>query len=282
VDGEGRGLSDALVLARSESSAHWTRTGADGSFDLSDTPQGPLEVTAWLLGFATASRTVDGPQAELELRLARPAVEPGSPLPELAGAPLSGLVQACMPDQALPARHEVLLVPRDGPQSVQGAVLEATTTDTEGRFTFERVAFGTYDLQVLPDWARGGSWPDLTGEGPFWIEHLTGGTDSPPVPLACGAILARLFDDAEDPVEGALVLLHLEGAPGVLWPPTTTGPDGRFEFLELPVGNYELEVRAGESSLLGVRARVEAGRVTQPDLPPIAPRQSPGDGLGPR
>jgi hypothetical protein len=275
-------LYDALVLVRSKSSAQWTRTDADGRFELTETPQEPLEVTAWLLGFATASRSVDGPLAELELRLLRPAVEPGSPLPPLAGAPLTGLVQACLPDQALPARHEVLLVPRDGPQSVQWAVLEATTTNTEGRFNFERVAFGTYDLQVLPEWARGGSWPDLTGEGPFWIEHLPGGTDAPLVPLACGAILARLLDDAEDPVEGALVLLHLEGAPGLLWPPTTTGPDGRFEFLEIPVGNYELEVRAGESTLLGVRTSVEAGRVTQPDLPPIAPRQPPGGGLGPR
>jgi len=77
------------------------------------------------------------------------------------------------------------------------------------------------------------------------------------------------------PVEGALVLLADGDRPGRLWPPQTSGPEGRFRIRDLPPGPYRVTVRAGEGALEDLPLVVRPGEVRVIDLPELDVRDGP-------
>ncbi len=275
IDTSNRPVAEAIVAARTDIVVAWTRSDAEGRFSLQGLLPGKAKVSAWRLGSPPIGRELDVPQADIEVVLPEFEFAAGEPSPTLDESPLAGRVLGCIADSSelSGAPFEVLLVPRDPVDTLQSALLSSSATDAQGRFEFPHLLHGTYRVVVLPAWARGGSWPDLTAASSRELEH---GPNSPPhltIELACGSILAQLLDEEGVPVEGALVTMAPTDQPARVWPPTTTGPDGRFEFNALPSGDYQLDVRAGEGSISALRVRVEAGGTSTLDLPPILVRK---------
>ena len=273
VDTSGNPISDAVVVARSQEQAQWTRSDAHGRFELASLPAGKAQVSAWRLGKLPGGLEVEVPKADLSLVLAESEYGVGPTLPTSKNRTLGGRVEGCAVDGMLGLRHEVLLIPRAPAHEIQMAVLANAMTSETGQFQFPELALGSYTVVVLPEWARGGSWPDLTAPGAQRLEHTELEPTALTIPLACGSVLARLVDEQGEPVEGALIVIRPTSAPGRVWPPTSTGPDGRFEFRELPAGKYELDLRAGEGAILALPVEVAAGEVSQPDLPAIVVRK---------
>ncbi len=273
VDTSGGPIADAVVVARSGEQAQWTRSDEQGRFVLHSLPPGKAQVSAWLLGKLPAGLEVQLPSQDLSVVLAESEYQAGSAMPSSKSRALTGRVESCTRDGSLGARHEVLLIPRAPVNELQSAVLATTMTSEAGEFQFDKLALGSYQVVVLPEWARGGSWPDLTAPAAQFLECSELEPSTLTIPLACGSVLASLADEEGEPVEGALIVIRPAGAPGKVWPTTSTGPDGRFEFRELPAGKYELDLRAGEGSILALPVEIFAGEVSQPDLPAIVVRK---------
>jgi hypothetical protein len=289
VGPEGEPVADALVFVNADDRPGWTYTGVDGAFEVAGLSHGPRTMSVVARGYDPVTRELHGESAgEVEL-VARP--EPVS-MPAVERATLTGRVistdplgtlDPLTPDQAR-SSYEVQLVPTSPPEEFGGALPRATTVDAQGNFVFEELAAGSYTVRVLPSWARDGSWPDLTRpteatDGTPY-EHLPAGHGPgdgvPPelaVRLATGGARGHLFDDAGEPLEGALLLLHPEGAEERLWPPVATGADGSFVLTDLPAGRYTLTIRAG-GGLLEHTLAIEAGKVTTAELGRLATRGS--------
>ena len=248
-------VADASIYVRSGEVPAWTYTDRDGAFLLEGLQAQPATALVMAWGFPpTKFEVLPGGEA-LSLTLPpRSDRVPG--LPDIERADLIGRV---LHPLGLERGYELVLLPDDAPHLLQGPVRVRTRTDADGRFRIDDVAVGRYKAQVLPLWAQGGSWPDLTAEPDAILDH-SAQTEPVDLHLAAGALSGRLRDPEGRPIEGALVLLSRADDPAHVWPPALSGPTGEFELNDLPPDDYLLEIRAGEGLLTDDPVRIEAGQ----------------------
>jgi hypothetical protein len=172
----------------------------------------------------------------------------------------SGLAEAA-PDLA---GYDVVLAPLADTPPFSGATERRVGTESDGSFRCTDLVAVRYALQVLPPWARGGSWPVLAqGE----VDATAGEPGALVLPLAVGALEGELEEADGRPLVGALVRLTAVdrvdslGSPQ-LWPPMVTDETGRYRAELLPPGRYQLHIRAG-SALLDLEVEVRAGALSR-------------------
>jgi len=256
---------------------HWTFTDERGAFGFQELEVGSFEVV--LL-------TTKTPPTRISLQLPvdgpvtwtlNPEIPPLPVLPELERTSIAGRIH--LPGSLSPTDHplkgyEVRLVPLEGTTPLSGAVDRREKTDSLGNFHFPQVAHGDYRFEVLPPWARGGTWPVLARRPITAGQNLSAALE---VPLAMGALRGTVTNTEDYPIEGALVMLFPlaeDGSPGPkgrFWPPASTDSRGRFLVGELSEGLYRLRVKAGEAAF-ETRTRIRAGETSEVLVEPLDPR----------
>ncbi|MFN0244530.1 MAG: carboxypeptidase regulatory-like domain-containing protein [Planctomycetota bacterium] len=258
VDASGATVPDALVMARAGGEPFWTYSDASGAFHLERLPQGPWAVCVVARGFVPA-------KTELTGCLEPCRIDIGAPVPRMrtlqavVRTPLAGRVVS-----EAAGTYEVVLHPTLAPESLDAPVPRRVMTDAGGRFAIEDLAHGDYRLRVLPAWAESGSWPDLLrplegGDERAYVHDETAKGRELALELAAGSLSAEIASTSGASVEGALVLIHPASDATRVWPPMTTGADGKLVVRDLPAGEYRISVRAGSASAV-TTARVVAGR----------------------
>jgi hypothetical protein len=182
-------------------------------------------------------------------------------------APLSGVARDGLGDPL--AGHEVALWPVAGTSPLSGAVVRRVTTDEAGRFSFPDLAAARYRVGLLPDWARGGSWPLLRSSE---LEHGAPADDAPLALVFDGAAVGgQLFDLRGRPIQGALVQLRSATSEDRVWPAVSTDAAGSFRLEGLPPGDFVVRIHAGTATLER-SIQLVAGEVLELDLLPVEPR----------
>ena len=251
---------------------HWTYTDDDGRFHLARLSAGSFRAVLVTPAAPPTTIPLELPAAEeVRWQLSEP-LPPLPVLPELLRTRLGGRVLAPvgLEGTALEGLEVVLRPAESAPLS--GAVVRRAVCDGEGRFQFEELALEPYRVEVLPPWARGGSWPVLATLPLDGLEPTESSECS--ITLQCGEISGELRDAEGRSLEGALVKLWPaeEGtSPKRLWPPTATDASGAFVVRDLPVGRYRLRLRAGAAEH-ELEADVRAGERTVLALPSLDPR----------
>lgn len=255
LDQEARPVADALVFVNVAGRPAWSYTGEDGTFLFEDLEPGTRTVSIVARGLEPETLVFEGESAGELTLTPRPA---HASIPEVQRATLTGRVLVSGSLGLRPV--ELQLVPLAPPETFGGALPRSANVGDDGAFEVPDLANGEYIVRVVPAWARGGSWPDLTqplakpdaGANTTSYEHLSDGHGPgdgvPPelaIELSVGRASGRLFDEEGEPIEGALVLVWPKGSPNRVWPPVATAPDGSFELDDLPAGEYVLTIRAG-------------------------------------
>lgn len=277
VDAGGQAVEDIALCGQSGERPVWAFSDAEGAFRLDGLDDSPIELVALGWGFRpSVHHAAPGPEA---VTITLPERQTPLPdLPEPSSAPLAGVVLPTVPGGWLDGEgYEVVLLPARPASTLQGAIPRRTRTNSSGAFRFDALAEGEYVAVVLPAWARGGTWPDLAAAASRELVHAAPeeGTARVELTLATGAIEGRVLGTGGPPVEGALVLLADGDRPGRLWPPQTSGPEGRFRIRDLPPGPYRVTVRAGEGALEDLPLVVRPGEVRVMDLPELDVRGGP-------
>lgn len=219
-------------------------------------------------------------EGEVQWELAEP-LEPLPVLPELVRAATSGRVRmpatlAAGPAASL-AGFEVVLRPAPDVPPLAGACTRRATTAADGGFALGELVATRYLVEVLPPWARGGSWPVLARAR---YEARAEGTDPLELFLEVGTLEGELQEADGRPLAGALIKVGgLDARDPVgdpqLWPPGVTDPAGRFRVELLPPGRYLVHLRAG-SAARDLEVRVEGGKITSVPLVSLDPRARTG------
>lgn len=269
---DGAPVEGALVWLRAGDRAAWTYSGADGRFALESLPRGPWEARIVALGFQPERRTLADTGRPQTIELPRP-LGPAPSLAPIARSVLAGRVVA--PASADLAGSEVVLVPTAPPETLGAPVPRVAEVARDGGFRFDELIHGSYEVELRPKWARGGTWPDLLRgleQRPRVVAH---GPDAAELVLepASGAIVGRLADESGAPLEGALVLVQTASDTSRVWPPISTGGGGGFEAIDLPAGRYLVTYRAGSAS---AREEVVVAPSQRLELPPRTMRQASG------
>lgn len=268
-----------------EEPLHWTFSAEDGSFALEHLAPGDYRVVLVAPPLPPRSFDLQLPVAE-DVRWQLAAPLPALPvLPEITRLQIAGVLRPPGGDGAAngatgdpPAGYEVVLRPAPETGRASGAVVRRARSDASGRFEFGELAVARYLVEVLPPWARGGSWPVLARRE---IELGADAPDELVLELVSGEIQGQLIEAGGRELQGALVQvfalesLDAAGAP-LGWPPTATDAEGRFQVGDLPAGRYRVHVRAGKARR-ELETRVEAGKRTE--LP--VERIEVGGGQGP-
>jgi hypothetical protein len=250
-------------------------TTADGRFALARLAPG--RYTVLLVHASAPPRTlalelphaaVNGDAADGDVRWElAPPLPPLDVLPELARGALEGriVVPAALAQGLVDlAGFEVVLAPTEDTPPLAGAALQRTPTDATGRFALERVVAAAYAVEVLPPWARGGSWPVLA-RGTARV--AADGRVTLELALEVGGLAGELAEANGRPLVGAVIsvaaldALDAVGEPQ-LWPPATSDDAGRYRVALLPPGRYRVHLRAGAAAT-DTEVRVEAGAVTR-------------------
>ncbi|MDF1798170.1 MAG: carboxypeptidase-like regulatory domain-containing protein [Planctomycetota bacterium] len=223
------------------------------SFDVELGPGVPAEELVWSL---------PAPIDEVEV------------LPALEFGDLQGRVRRPLGERGT-ARLEVLLRPLEvgapTPGDAQamaflaGRIERRATVDAAGGYTVPALAAGFYEVLVLPDWARGGTWPVL-GRGS--VDHAPGSTQPQfPVVLEDATVSGIVTDAGGQPVVGALLLASRDDR---VWPPVQSGADGSYQLVDLDAGPLHVEVLAGSASAsLDLTLGPGEGRELPVTLPPL-------------
>ena len=267
------------VSPESADSLYWTFTDFEGRFAFVDLEQGPFRVALLTPKTPPTTLTIELPiEGEVEWTL-NPEIPPLEVLPELARTSFAGRIE--LPEGLNPSDHplggyEVCLSPTEATENLSGAVQRRVKTDPLGNFHFPLVAHAEYRLEVLPPWARGGTWPILASR------ELSAGQDKSlasalEVPLEMGALRGRVTSTEDFAIEGALVKVSPKGPfegereSRRHWPPTSSDARGFFVVGDLPPGVYRIRVRAGPSAY-ETEAEVVAGSVTEVTVEPLETR----------
>jgi hypothetical protein len=267
----GTPVEDAFVVllrpedapAESEPLYH-AYTDADGRFALTRLVPGPYRVVLTHPSAPPRVFPLELPQAgEVQWTLAEP-LPPLPTLPTLRRTALRGNVRASglfAPLSDGLAGFEVVLVPDETTPVLSGACERRASTDAGGTFVFEELVVASYRVELLPPWARGGTWPVVAR-----ARCALGAGEPPPLELvpAVGALEGALEEEVGRPLVGALVTVAaLDARDPVgepeLWPPVVTDAVGHFAVELLPPGRYRVRVRAG-AALRELEVTIESGK----------------------
>jgi hypothetical protein len=173
---------------------------------------------------------------------------------------------------------EIVLTPSLAPETLDAPLPRRATAGADGRFQVPDLIVGEYTVEVIPIWARGGTWPDLArpidGEKPLVLAHAAG--DAPTVlaiELQIGEVTGKLLDLDGHPLEGALILATPASDASRVWPPESSAADGTFTVHGLPSGKYLLSIRAGAASVQKEVA-ILAGESTNLEFEPLEVHRS--------
>ena len=244
-DAAGAALADVLLVIVSEGRLRSTTSAADGTFRLDGLVEGPHRLAAVAQDRPPRQLDVVVPSAApIQLVLLDPYAELPA-LEPLLRRDLVGRVSMPFPGDSAEG-FEVLFSPQwsaaDLPP-LDGRTERRIDVTAEGTFELPALALGTYDVWLLPPFARGGRWPALAR-----VQHDHRAGDTPAEFLLAsqhGALEGTLVDGLGDPVEGALVELTDSSRPKATFPPRLTDPEGRFRIPALPAGTWRLTVTAG-------------------------------------
>ncbi|MAB79552.1 MAG: hypothetical protein CMJ89_09395 [Planctomycetes bacterium] len=254
---------------------HWTFTDEEGRFSFLDLGRGRFRVALLTPASPPTTLFVEPPvEGGVNWTLQEPIPRLGI-LPELERTNIAGRIQ--LPDGLDPANHpvanyEVCLVPTAETPPLSGAVLRRARTDGLGNFHFPLVALGNYELEVLPPWARGGTWPVLA------TREIAAGKDKNlgsalEIPLATGVLRGIVSSIEDHAIEGALVKISPLDAPANrFWPPESTDRRGLFVVGDLPPERYHIRIRAGAVSF-ETEATVRQGEVRDVFIEPLDTRR---------
>ncbi len=270
-DGSGQPIPGAALVVRAGVSAIWAFTKADGTATLDGLSPGKSRLA--VIAFPHPGLEVDiEPGAELrKIEMQPPATVPRA-LHDIDRSRCAGGLSWAGPESA--AGYEVLLLPVARASEFGGGLPRSTVCDESGSFALEGLAHGHYLLKVLPPWAGGGSWPDLAAGNARELD-FRGENNALVIELARGRIEGEVRDDLGRALEGALVLMNELANESHVWPPCSTGPDGRFQFQDVPPGRYRVSCRAGEGGSAIEELAVEAGATAWAALPAFAARKRP-------
>ncbi len=257
VDAQQHGVPDALVWLRAADEPYWTYTDPDGAFRMQDVGAGPWPTVVLAHGFEPYKGSIDVASIPCTITIgpARPDVPLRLPI---LRAPIAGRISSELSGDL--EGYEVWLAPLVAPETLGAPLPRRAQCDADGRFKIPDLAHGEYAVRVIPAWAHGGSWPDLTqplaGGAPVTWTHgplVTGGTGSAAselsIVLSSGEIRGLLRTASDDPLEGALVLITRADDAGRVWPPISTSADGSFVARDLPPGSYSVSIRAGAAAV---------------------------------
>jgi hypothetical protein len=151
-----------------------------------------------------------------------------------------------------------VLTPQSRPETLGAPLPRRIATDAAGTFQVPDLAHGSYGVRVLPHWARGGSWPDLTQkpasssgahDGSVLVHNAASSANELRIQLENGSISAVIRNTENAPVEAALVIVSRADDPSFVWPPISTAADGSFTARDLPAASYLVSVRAGGAAI---------------------------------
>jgi len=247
----------------------WDATESDGSFEIVGIPEGSYRVALLASGIPNTLLEVTIPEESGVVWTLGEPLPPMRALPEMRLADLTGrlfspegILRVSLPLEG----YEVVFLPAEHVDPLSGAILRRVSTEVDGSFRVVGLVEADYRIQVLPPWAAGGSWPALAE---IALTHR-GSPEPDPLELRLqiGELTGLLVDPDGRPIEGALVRVWPEGAPGHLWPPVQTDGFGAFVVEDLPPGRYVVRIRAGEGSVERTET-VEAGARTRIPFEPL-------------
>ena len=260
--------SEALIWLIAQNEPHWTHTDATGAFRLEGLQRGPWTVYVVAHAHAPFVLTVldDGREEVIVL----PDDEHRAPAFEKrARAAFSGRIAGAAGEEL--EGCEIVLTPLDPPETLDAPLARRAHADAHGRFAIDDLFVGEYTLRVLPEWARGGSWPDLAqplAAEPMHVRHSESAPGPLEIRLASGALRGKLADEHGHSLEGALVLVWPEGSPARVWPPAAAAPSGVFELHDLPAGRYVLSIHGG-SAATEIPIEIRAGETLEVPVAPL-------------
>ncbi len=271
VDGAAQPIPGAALVVRGGVSVIWAFTKADGTAALDGLSPGKSRLA--VIAFPHPGLELDiEPGSEVrQIELQPPATLPQG-LHDIPRSRCAGGLAWAGPESA--AGYELLLLPVARASEFGGTLPRSSVCDESGKFALEGLAHGRYLVRILPPWASGGSWPDLAAASSHELD-FKGESSELTLELARGRIEGEVRDDLGRALEGALVLMNEIANESHVWPPCSTGPDGRFLFQDVPPGKYRVSCRAGEGSSAIEELSVEAGSTVWAALPAFAARKRP-------
>lgn len=240
VHADGRPAVEASVLWNGPDLSSFTATDSNGRFALHGLPHGPiqLDLLAWEALPTTVRVEADEDDVTLRLRAPRPDL---ADLPEVRRDDLPGVVIAKGGSKSY-AGYEVLLEPADRDATgFDPRYPRRVTCDEQNEFTVPGLVHGAYEVRLLPPWARGGAWPNLQTP----VRRIVHPRERVTIVDESGWILGNARTAADEPLAGALVIVHDADRPGHVWPPQETDAQGEYRVDDLPPGVYEVELAAG-------------------------------------
>ncbi|HJO25728.1 MAG: hypothetical protein CMK00_07865 [Planctomycetes bacterium] len=279
---DGAPLDSALIFAEAGRRPAWCRSAANGDYRLTELLAPPWELTIIAPGHENRRLTVEDAAAGAVLHPGAPLPEPAE-LPAASLAPLRGRVLPAAPGDDLDG-YELALLPTAAADTFGAPFALRWPLESDGAFELPELQAGAYRILVLPPWARGGSWPDLTqplDSAPRTIEHPHAAEEDLILPIAAGEIRGRILGSEQGQLAGAMVTVRRDNpeqqteparvVPTRHWPPVATEADGSFRIRDLPAGTYRIELRAGagsEEQVVAVRERA----VLTVDFDPVSIR----------
>jgi hypothetical protein len=264
LDAGGRPAAGAAVVVEHTAGVATTTTDGLGRFRVGGLAAGPARADLLLHGHRPVAYELVLPSVEAVEWVAGAEFDPVEALAPIEQSGLEGRLEPLPVDAA--SGYEVWLRASGPPEraALAGVVERRATVDSDGRFRFEALAHGDYEVALLPPFARGSSWPRLV------TLSFVHGADAPGLVVASdsSSILGKLIDGTGRPVVDAAVRLSPVDDLDHLWPTVRSDLDGTFRVAHLVDGSYRLEVRAGEAELVE-RIRVRRGYDQVLELPPL-------------
>lgn len=269
VDAQEQSIGSALIWLQAGEELSFLETSADGSFHFDAVAAGVRTLGVLAHGFRPQRFSVEDDRKSAHLVLGERLAAPPA-LPELRRSRLAGRVVA---GASALAGAQVCLEPRDPPETFGAPIPVRAACDENGHFAFENLIEGDYSVSVLPAWAADGSWPDLlrpaTQPRANELHHPSAnGTREIELASLAGSIGGLVREASGSPVEAALIVVAPLGQGARIWPPASSGPDGRFVCADLPPGRYVVKVSAGSDSH-EAEADVQAGQRTEIEIEPL-------------
>lgn len=264
---DGAPVALALVQVAGDDGLFWTRTSALGRFELDALPalEGPALATVLAYEHLPQRFEFSADARDVVWRLDPPPGEVEA-LPELVTRDFVGRVERA---EGAPAGFEVWITPPPGTDLLTGQVERRAVVAADGTYSFVNLAAGVYQAQLLPPWARGGTWP-IVGTGAIAVESSQALAQPPPIAVREGGLAGVVRDADGEPLVGAMVIVQAADDPNRLCPPQATDAEGGFALDALPAGRFVVDIVSGAHRVTR-ELDVALGATTQADVQLEAP-----------